>query len=97
MRPKKLIDHDFPSLADEIAEPRPDMNIKVAALTVSEKLSNIDHLNADDLLVQLVDDKRCLSFWIGLKFDVVKLIEQKWLRFSIQLYSFIACASLKHT
>ena len=29
----------FSSLADEIAEPRPDMNIKVAALTVSEKSS----------------------------------------------------------
>ena len=28
---------DFPSLADETAEPRPDMNIKVAAFTVSEK------------------------------------------------------------
>ena len=32
---------DFPSLADEIAEPHPDMNIKVAAFTVSEKSSNI--------------------------------------------------------
>ena len=31
---------DFPFLADEIAEPHPDMNIKVAALTVSEKSSN---------------------------------------------------------
>ena len=31
---------DFPSLADEIAEPRPDMNIKVAAFTVSEKSIN---------------------------------------------------------
>ena len=31
---------DFPSLADEIAESHPDMNIKVAALTVSEKSSN---------------------------------------------------------
>ena len=31
---------DFPSLADEIAEPCPDMNIKVAAFTVSEKSSN---------------------------------------------------------
>ena len=31
---------DFPSLADEIAEPRPDMNIKVAAFTVSEKFIN---------------------------------------------------------
>ena len=30
---------DFPCLADEIAEPRPDMNIKVAAFTVSEKSS----------------------------------------------------------
>ena len=30
----------FPCLADEIAEPRPDMNIKVAAFTVSEKSSN---------------------------------------------------------
>ena len=30
---------DFPSLADEMAEPRPDMNIKVAAFTVSEKSS----------------------------------------------------------
>ena len=27
-------------LADEIAEPRPDMNIKVAAFTVSEKSTN---------------------------------------------------------
>ena len=26
---------DFPSIADEIAETRPDMNIKVAAFTVS--------------------------------------------------------------
>ena len=33
-RPKKLI---FPSLVDEIVEPCPDMNIKVAAFTVSEK------------------------------------------------------------
>ena len=31
---------DFPSLADEIAEPHPDMNIKVASCTVSEKSSN---------------------------------------------------------
>ena len=31
----------FPSLADEIAEPHPDMNIKVAAFTVSEKSSNM--------------------------------------------------------
>ena len=30
----------IPSLADEVAEPRPDMNIKVAAFTVSEKSIN---------------------------------------------------------
>ena len=38
--PKKLINSikpDFPSIADEIAEPRPDMNIKVATFTVREK------------------------------------------------------------
>ena len=38
---KLLIKPDFPSSADEIAEPRPDMNIKVAAFTVSEKSINI--------------------------------------------------------
>ena len=32
---------DFPSLADEIAKPRPDMNINVAAFTVSEMSINI--------------------------------------------------------
>ena len=35
-----MIKSDFPSLAEEIIEPRPDMNIKVAAFTVSEKSSN---------------------------------------------------------
>ena len=29
------------TIGDEIAKPRPDMNIKVAAFTVSEKSSNI--------------------------------------------------------
>ena len=33
---KLYIKPDFPSLADEIAEHNPDMNIKVAAFTVSE-------------------------------------------------------------
>ena len=32
---------DFPSLADEIAKPHPDIIIKVAAFTVSKKSSNI--------------------------------------------------------
>ena len=36
---------DFPSLADEIAEPRPDMNIKVAAFTVSKKSSNTSKMS----------------------------------------------------
>ena len=36
-----LIGPDFPCLADGIAEPRPDMNIKVAAFTVSDKFINI--------------------------------------------------------
>ena len=38
---KLKIEPDFPCLADEIDEQRPDMNIKVAAFTVSEKSSNI--------------------------------------------------------
>ena len=38
---------DFPSFAYEIAEPHPDMNIKVAAFTVSEKSSNTIISRAD--------------------------------------------------
>ena len=34
---KLLIEPDFPCLADEIAEPRPDMNIKATAFTESKK------------------------------------------------------------
>ena len=37
---KLSIEPDSPCLADEIAEPSPDMNIKVAAFTVSEKYIN---------------------------------------------------------
>ena len=37
---KLKIKPDFPSLADAIAEPRPDMNIKVAAFAVREKSIN---------------------------------------------------------
>ena len=37
---KLYIESDFPSLGDEIAEPRQDMIIKVAAFTVSEKSIN---------------------------------------------------------
>ena len=34
----------FPSLADEIAKPSPDMNIKVTAFTVSEKSINTSYI-----------------------------------------------------
>ena len=34
---KLKIEPDVPCLKEDIAEPRPDMNIKVAAFTVSEK------------------------------------------------------------
>ena len=37
---KLQIKPDFPSLADEIAEPRPYMNIRVAAFTVGETSIN---------------------------------------------------------
>ena len=37
---KLKMEPDFPCLADEKAKPRPDMNIKVAAFTVSEKSIN---------------------------------------------------------
>ena len=43
---KLYIKPDFPCFADETAEPRPNMNIKVTAFTVSEKSSN----NALDIL-----------------------------------------------
>ena len=35
-----IIEPDFLCLANEIAKPRPDMNIKVAAFTVGEKSTN---------------------------------------------------------
>ena len=44
---------DFPCLADGTAEPRPDMNIKVAAFTVSEKSINTK-ICADQLPQKLV-------------------------------------------
>ena len=42
---KVLPNSDFSSLADEIAEACPDMNIKVAAFTVSEKSINTYTMN----------------------------------------------------
>ena len=41
---KLQIEPDFPCLADEIDEPRPYMNIKVAAFTVSEKSINTNKM-----------------------------------------------------
>ena len=46
-----IIKPDYPSLADEIAKPHPDMNIKVAAFTVSEKSSNITYRSVEMFLV----------------------------------------------
>ena len=52
---KLLIKPDFPSLADEVAEPHPDMNIKIAAFTVSEKSSNITlHIHSIINLVMFI-------------------------------------------
>ena len=47
---------DFSALADEIAEPHPDMNIKVAAFTVSEKSSNTVTIST-----------QCRSKWVCLE------------------------------
>ena len=43
--PNQKIEPDFPCLADEIAEPRPGMIIKVAAFTVSQKSINTQTYN----------------------------------------------------
>ena len=40
-----VIDPDFPSVADEIAEPRPDINIKFTVFTVSKKFYYIGKNN----------------------------------------------------
>ena len=52
----------IPSLADEIAEPHPDMNIKVAAFTVSEKSSNICKQNGHALMIKV----QYMSKWCNL-------------------------------
>ena len=45
---KLLIESDFSFSADEIAESRPDMNIKVASFTVSEKSIKTKVLDSKD-------------------------------------------------
>ena len=52
-----IIEPDFSCLADEMAEPRPDMNIKVAAFTVSEKSINIQKNRHNEM-----DEKKYLQF-----------------------------------
>ena len=49
---------DFPSLADEIAKPRPDMNILVAAFTVSEKSINTMLFKSHEHIYILTTDGR---------------------------------------
>ena len=44
---------DFPSLADEIAEPRPGVSTKVAAFTVSEKSINTNIIFILSFLAQV--------------------------------------------
>ena len=44
----------FPSLADEIPEPHPDMNFNVATFTVSEKSSNVKVIVLDNILSIIV-------------------------------------------
>ena len=52
---------DCPSLADEIAEPRQDVNVKVAPFTLGEK----SLVQTPSPSVKLVDDlkKRCENGW----------------------------------
>ena len=49
---------DFPSIGDEIAEPRPDKNIKVAAFSVSETSINIyifENVTKQTVLVYVIN------------------------------------------
>ena len=57
---KLSIKPDSPSLADEIAVPRPDMNIKVAAFTVSEKSINIKIKNQTKIKIHIKNE--CLVY-----------------------------------
>ena len=51
---KLKIEPDFSCLADETAKPRPDMNIKVAAFTVSEKsINTYQNINDEEMHLDL--------------------------------------------
>ena len=56
--PKLKTEPDFSCLADEIAEPRPGMNVRVAAFIVSEKSINTCILATRKLHPSSVDSDR---------------------------------------
>ena len=72
---------DFPSLTDEIAEPHPDMNIKVAAFTVSEKSSNTTV--TVKLITYLIETKRASFCLNAFKFGCVHLAHTLMCHFSL--------------
>ena len=55
-----IIEPDFPCLADEIAESRPEINFKVAAFTISEKSINTCKCSRYNVHCSL---KEALLFW----------------------------------
>ena len=57
---KLLIEPVFPCLADEIAEPRPDVNIKVAPFTESKKFYYTTFHLYLTFTASLYDGKICL-------------------------------------
>ena len=52
------IEHNFPSWVDEIAEPHPDVNIKVAAFTVTQNLIIPTNKMAADVLANIAPPTR---------------------------------------
>ena len=60
----KHIEPDYPSWTDEIAKPRPDMNIKVAAFYSDQKLYySSPHLVMNYQIRTLLNRKSVLSFY----------------------------------
>ena len=65
---------DFPSLADEIAEPHPDMNINVAGFTVSEKSSYILLLVQKHLQFEVKAESNCNDIMDTNIFYIIQLL-----------------------
>ena len=65
------VEPDFHCLADEIAEPRPDMNIRVDAFTISEKVYK--YINEDNSRHYQYYSKTTCN--IQIKGNVSKMIE----------------------